>query len=387
MNIENISKYIEFNYDKEDIYKVSLATGYPGIALLLNETYKYTNDFKYYEACNKYLSNTISLIQRNPMYSTSLFSGSMGILFALATCSNSGENYKNITTQLLNEYDSIFDVLYSDLKNQIYNMSVSKEKFDLINGASGTLLCLLHILDIYGSEIHLRLNFWITKLTQLLESLIINKINNNISGDFLSDLGMSHGISGSINIIAASYERGFTSSTLPKTLQQSKDFLINSIHFHQNSYIIPNVLDNNSLIHRDAWCYGTPGVSFVLYNIAHTLKDENTIDISKFLAKETLQRSKKQRKLISPTFCHGYSGLAIINKILKNQELENYFYQLIKNTKKNNYKFMFKDFEYYQGTYKYIDSVSLLEGSAGVLLTLLSQEKFNSLWYKLFCFS
>ena len=387
LNIETIKKNIELNYGKEDIYKVSLATGYPGIALLLNEAYEYSNDFKYYEICNEYLSSTISLIQRHPMYSTSLFTGTMGILFTLATCSNNGSNYKNITIQLLNEYDSVFDTLYVDLKKQIYNTSMSKENFDLVHGASGTLLCLLHILDIYGSKIHLKLSYWIHKLTNLLEHLIINKLNNKIYGEFFSDLGVSHGISGTINVLNASYKRGFTSSTLLQTLQQSKDFLINSIIFYHNSYIIPNTLDNKPLTHRDAWCYGTPGVSLVLYNIGHTLKDENTINISKFLSSETLQRSSNQRKLISPTLCHGYSGLAIINKVLQNDKLEKYFYKLIENSKEPSAEFLFKDLEYRENGYEYIDSSSLLEGSAGVLLTLLSKKNFNSPWYKLFCFN
>ncbi|MDE9751763.1 lanthionine synthetase C family protein [Staphylococcus delphini] len=385
-NLEISKKNIEFNYGEETIYKVSVATGYPGIALLLYETYKYTNDIKYYKLCNEHLSETINIIQANPMYSTSLFSGTMGILFVLATCSDGGSNYRNITTQLLNEYDNIFDEIYSTLNKQVYNITKSIENFDLVNGVCGSLVCLLHISDVYGSEIHANLNTWIEKLTIFVESLINNKLKYKVKGGFFSDLGVSHGISGAINVLNASYNRGFMSTTTLNTLKKSRDFLIESIIFHRNSCFIPNTLDDNMLNHRDAWCYGTPGVSFVLNNISRTLYDEKAISISKFLSRETLRRTKEERKIISPTFCHGYSGIAIINKILQNEELEKCFYKEIINSKNSYAEFIFRDIEHQDNGYEYKDSVSLLEGSSGVLLTLLSRNKFHSLWYKLFCF-
>lgn len=387
-NLNIVKENIEYHYGHEDAFKVSIATGYPGIALLFYEAYLYTNDFKYYQWCNMYLKETIEIIEKDPMYSTSLFDGSMGVLFALATCSDDGKNYKNITSQILQEYENVFNSTYSDINNKIRKREFDKEEFDLIYGVSGTLLSLLHISDTYGSHINQNLNIWIRKLTNILETVLEEALNSiNITNDnIFNDLGVSHGITGIINIVNAAFNRNFKSAKTYTLLEKSKDLLLNSIAHSEESYLIPNFLLDENLSHRDAWCYGTPGVSFVLYHLGVTLNNNQIMHISKKLAQETLKRPKSKRKLISPTICHGYSGLIIINKLLRNNLVEDYFRNEVDKVKDHKYKFMFKDIEYFENDYIKKDYVGLLEGSAGVLITLLSDKQFNSLWYKLFCF-
>lgn len=388
-DIDTINKNIEKNFGSHDIYKVSLAHGYPGIALLFNEAYKTTGDTFYYQYCYSYLNETLNLIKANPMYSTSLFTGIMGYLFTLATCSNEGENYKKVTIQLLQEYENIFNSVCNETYNELYNNVFSKDKLDLIDGVSGNLLSLLHVYDTYGN-IHNNLTKWIMKITNLLEILIKKTINNDDCNyeNITTDLGLSHGIAGVINVVNASFKRGFGSENLYKTLLKSKKFLLSLIVKYENSYIIPNFkpFSNNTISHRDAWCYGTPGVSIVLYNLGVNLNDAKAIKMSKKLAKETLKRSKDVRLLISPTLCHGYSGIAIINKVLGNHKISNFYFNQIEKSKNDNLAFLFEDLDYNGQHYVYNDNIGLLEGSSGVIMTLLSKKMFNSLWYKLFCF-
>ncbi|MEJ7530141.1 lanthionine synthetase C family protein [Staphylococcus hominis] len=389
-DIKLVNKNIEDNIGSDVIFKISLAYGYPGIALLFNEAYKLTKNIDYYEYCHNYLSETLNLIKHNPMYSTSLFTGVMGYLFTLASCSNDGENYRNISYQILDEYNAFFNVSLNEVNIALLNKDFSKDSFDIINGAAGTLLSLLHIYDIYGN-LHYNLEKWIQSLTNLLEKLIIKSISNNYPEheNVLTDLGVSHGITGIINIVNAAFKRDFGSYTLHNTLLRAKNFLLSLIEKYESSYIIPNFrhFSKENLNHRDAWCYGTPGVAMVLYNLGINLKDKEIINTSKKLASETLKRNKSTRLLISPTLCHGYSGIAIINKYLGNFYVEDYYYNQIENSKNTNLRLMFRNIDYNGENFVYDDNLGLLEGSSGVLLTLLSKKGFNSTWYKLFCFA
>ena len=164
----------------------------------------------------------------------------MGYLFTLATCSNEGKNYRTITYQLLEEYSKVFNISFHEISNAFLSNEFSKDIFDIINGASGTLLSLLHVYDIYG-DIHYNLTQWIQKLTNLLEELIKQSIKeNNFTHESITvDLGVSHGITGVINIVNASFKRGFGTKSLYSTLLQSKTFLLSLIEKYENSLIIP----------------------------------------------------------------------------------------------------------------------------------------------------
>ena len=104
----------------------------------------------------------------------------------------------------------------------------------------------------------------------------------------------------------------------------------------------------------------------VLYNLGISLKDNDIIASGKKLARETLKRDKDIRFLISPTLCHGYSGIAIINKILGNYKVAEYYFNQIENSKNNNLKYYISDT---QG--------NILSMSDN-LKTLLSKVKFDN---------
>ena len=106
-DIDLIDDYIHKAYGEETIYKVSLITGYPGIAMTLFSIYQHTKNFKYYKLANKYLEKTIDLISSVPIYSTSLFEGAFGVIFSLLICSDSGNNCSDIVKGLLLEYKKI----------------------------------------------------------------------------------------------------------------------------------------------------------------------------------------------------------------------------------------------------------------------------------------
>lgn len=298
-NIDIVDDYIHRAYGKEPIYKVSLITGYPGIAMTLFSIYQHTKNFKYYKLANKYLEKTIDLISSVPIYSTSLFEGAFGVIFSLLICSDLGNNYSEIIKSLLSEYKKIASDEIRDLKKNIKEGKVESQDYDIVSGCSGTLSVLLLATDIYPS-LYDYLNIEISQLSSILEKLVYeyNEIDNE-QNTLFSDLGYAHGMPGVINILCNSYKRGYKTS-------KTKDILINSISKLNRSLKIDNGTiyiptdTNNTNNFRDAWCYGMPSVAYTIYNIAKTFQISSLLELSQNLLYQTWLRKEYETKLISP---------------------------------------------------------------------------------------
>ncbi|WP_343109632.1 lanthionine synthetase C family protein, partial [Salmonella enterica] len=329
-DISLINDYLESEYGKESIYKVGLATGYPGISIMLYEAYKITGNHDYYNRANVYLSETIKIISSSPMYSTSLFSGSFGVIFALTHCSDNGRNYFNIIHSLLSQYDYIYEQQYNEVSNSINQKIFDDFLYDTISGYSGILNTLLYVKDKYGDKIHEKLHNHIINCITILEKIVVLAIHNDNfkEKNILNNLGMAHGITGVINSLVSAYNRGFDKQSNDFTLKEVRNFYLNNIK--EVNYIkrIPNFV-NEELNHRDAWCYGTPGVAFCLKKISELMKDKDLNKISMELLNTTLQRNVDERGLISPTLCHGYSGIIAIAKNLDAKNIVDYYHQKI----------------------------------------------------------
>ena len=253
-NIDNVDSYINNLYGPEPIYKASLITGYPGIAISLFAIYKETNNFEYYELCNKYLEKTIELINDTPMYSTSLFEGAFGTIFSLLVCSDSGSNYSNIIKNLLFEYKKISKNEIDRLRTKLKNNNIQFYEFDIISGCAGTLSLLLLATDIFPE----------------------------LSETILSNLGYAHGIPGIINTLCNSYKRGYGIIKTKKILEQSIFTLLQNLKLENGTIYIPNDIESPN-DYRDAWCYGLPSVAYTIFNVSSTLKNKSLIELSESL--------------------------------------------------------------------------------------------------------
>lgn len=389
-NIQFAKECIEKVNGSENIYKVALATGYPGIALLFYEMYKKTENVNYYYTCHKYLKESISMINSEPLYSSSLFEGSFGIIFALTTCSDNGENYQNIVFQLLDSYEDVFENQYKDLKETIASQNYSIYKFDLITGIAGTLLSLLHVYDTYKMpENYFKIYEMINKITNILEQVLEKfNANNNSKNELLENLGMSHGIVGIINTLASSYKRGFGNKSLKNELHKSFFKLKKLIKIDNGLFYVPFTI-NSPELYRDAWCYGSPGVAICLNNLGTVLHQSKMKKLAKVLLRETFYKNEEMTKLASPTICHGYSGILVISNLLKEIELQYKYKNKIKNEEVENSNIPYKDYTYEQAndSFSYLDDVGILTGCSGVYLSLLFLEGPYSKWYKILAMS
>lgn len=382
-----INNYLELEYGNDNVYKVGLATGYPGISIMLYEAYKVTNNQEYYNTANVYLSETIKLISNEPMFSSSLFSGSFGVIFSLVYCSDNGKNYSGIVSSLLDQYDKIFEEHSYEVLNCIKKEVFDDYFYDVISGYSGILNTLLFTKDKFGEKIHPNLNMYINRSINILENIVSLAIHNDHfeEENILNNLGMAHGITGIINSLIASYNRGFDQQNKNVTLKDIKYFYLRNITKVNGIKRVPNFI-NKKMNHRDAWCYGSPGVSFCIQQLSILMKDESLHNISKELLNTTLQRSIDERGLISPTLCHGYAGMLIIGKQMNNEKIVEYYYQKIMESFNTDFEFAFTDVSIKNNKLLQTKSISLLEGSTGIILAILSLENMKSDAHKFMIF-
>ncbi|MBJ6365070.1 lanthionine synthetase C family protein [Staphylococcus hominis] len=367
-DIDLIDDYIHKAYGEETIYKVSLITGYPGIAMTLFSIYQHTKNFKYYKLANKYLEKTIDLISSVPIYSTSLFEGAFGVIFSLLICSDSGNNYSDIIKSLLLEYKKIASDEIRDLKKNIKEGKVESQDYDIVSGCAGTLSVLLLATDIYPS-LYDDLYIEISELSNILEKLVdeYNEIDNE-QNTLFCDLGYAHGMPGVINILCNSYKRGYKTSKTKDILISSISKLNKSLKINNGTIYMPTDTNNTNNF-RDAWCYGIPSIAYTIYNIAKTFQISNMLELSQNLLYQTWLRKEYETKLISPTLCHGFSGIVIISLIMNNEDLANKYIDKINNTDVDDKDLLFFDINSNSSLTK---DIGLLNGNSGILLTMLS---------------
>ncbi|MEN8907955.1 MAG: lanthionine synthetase LanC family protein [Clostridiales bacterium] len=139
---------------------------------------------------------------------------------------------------------------------------------------------------------------------------------------------------------------------------------------------------------RDAWCYGSPGLAYSLMYASKILNDSYLYEISCTSLKNSLIR---KNEIFSPTFCHGYAGLAYISYKFNLLTKENIFLEesdklleRIMSFYDQNNCFGFCNIEKIGNRIKKLNSISLLDGSIGVLLTILKSNKNNTIWDSIF---
>ena len=135
---------------------------------------------------------------------------------------------------------------------------------------------------------------------------------------------------------------------------------------------------------RASWCYGSPGIARAMYLGGKAVDDEDSIILSLKAIDGLTKMNINQWRLNSPTVCHGYAGLLAvmeamymdtgnINYIKCINKLEN----ILLNFYKEDSIFGFMNIdtkEVDNGVYKIIeeDKITLLQGSIGVILSLLA---------------
>ena len=130
--------------------------------------------------------------------------------------------------------------------------------------------------------------------------------------------GLAHGIPGPLAVMALGLEAGLPVEGLREAVARTAQWLVR--HQSRDQYginwptVVPyceggkveqNQLDSS----RAAWCYGAPGVARSLWLAGRALGDDDLQQLAVQGMEAIYRRPIDERRIDSPTFCHGVAGL------------------------------------------------------------------------------
>lgn len=141
---------------------------------------------------------------------------------------------------------------------------------------------------------------------------------------------------------------------------------------------------------RQSWCYGSVGISSLIYRSAVIRNDNNVSNDMYSNLIKIASLNERNYGLESPIICHGYAGVLIAFLSIYTEKKNKLLYQrivslirLILESYHPESLYGFKDTTYEKlkdGSFrrKKVDNNSFLEGSTGIVLTLLSAINKNT---------
>lgn len=287
----------------------------------------------------------------------------------------------NDDIDFLNELDPI---LY---KQMIYD--VRHNNYEFLHGAIGTGLYFLS-----RFEKNKESAIYLERLITELENTGISCENNTIkwistlnfeTGQKGCDISMSHGMSGLVAFLIKLFLLGFEVGRVKKLLVGVINYILKQVTYKEGnlSYFPTHSKEGNYGLpfSRLAWCYGDLSIAHALLRASIVMNDNELGNIALKILFHSCNRLDLQSNGVYDTgLCHGTSGIAHIfwnlylnTHIQKFKDVSAYWiHQTTQMMEIYSDRFNLKSYK--TGEYgKYANSVSLLEGLAGVGLALLSQ--------------
>lgn len=384
--IEYVEEVLALN---ETYYKpCSVAVSYPALCVLFSELNYNFPQYNFDVCAHRYLERVNNSLLQNNIYDISLFDGLCGVGFAANCMSDNGKQYqsfiRNLNEHILNIADrnmlkykkmplneTIYDIMYglTGIVNYLLNFkSESRVKNTLSN-------ILQYLVDICTTSID-----GVPKFAIRVNQSQMFSLSNNSRMRYVN-LGVAHGIPGILLILCKSYELGIYVDNQLEAIKYLSEYIFNNCVKNNNTIFwesqkIIGIENYEAVPARDAWCYGTPGVAYSLL-IASKLLDNDEMNK---LAIDAMKLSlNRLREVISPTFCHGLSGLCCLARKFHEHTNDNYFYEMYIKLLKNildlysdQYPFGFINKEVEKGQITNKNEIGLLIGTTGVILTILS---------------
>ncbi|QMS95782.1 lanthionine synthetase C family protein [Streptococcus equinus] len=389
--ISDFDKKLVVNKDRFEL--MTLSSGLPGMIFLCSELYELTKDEYYFSKIDSYIIFMVNQLKSQGVFSDSLFSGAAGIGICLLHLINYNSNYQN----LINSLNNFIDYYTSKKIDEINVSSISPTDYDIIEGISGVLIYLLQLPDDCLKDLKLSIVNFLSDLVLInpqYTGFYVESVNqmSDTESKFYPDgslnFGVAHGLAGVGVALCYAKLRGVFTGKSIMSIQRLVTFY--------EKYELPNHmwkegLDRNELLLesvpnfvnefiRDAWCYGSPGISlFYLYS-GIVLEDSELIEKACRILKTAVKRGNGLEQSI---LCHGYAGLVEIcftfRNVLKNnkfdKEIEILYSQLLAGYDKRR-RLGFDTSTEFEGL-RCEENIGFLDGIIGILLTMLHLNSLN----------
>lgn len=123
------------------------------------------------------------------------------------------------------------------------------------------------------------------------------------------DLGMAHGISGVIGLLARAVDSGLAPEAAPRLLRGAVPWLLSCRRPADGGSAFPDLDSRREESCRSAWCYGDPGVASALFAAGRALGEAGWEREALAVALHDCARPLAGTGVVDPCICHGAAGL------------------------------------------------------------------------------
>ncbi|NOU16126.1 MAG: lanthionine synthetase C family protein [Bacteroidales bacterium] len=375
-----VSKIHEIAFLFEKRIKIEndfLFTGKLGISLFCFNYGRLFNNDKFIEIGYKYLEKSFKAINSS-ISGYSLSNGICGFYWLLKEL----EKEEFITKEIFENWNIIEESLV-----QRINYEINTKNWDFLHGIMGIVWCFFKFNQVLLREFSL-------PLLEQFESQGINlddgsiawhayKVNHDKSVNKIYSMGLAHGIPGIILILSNLTKYNIESNISKELLNRSFLFIKNHpLDFEKFNYYFPQYIDlpdgTYSSRNRLAWCYGDLGLGFGLFKGGLNYSNNEMSKLGlKVLMNCSTKKSFEETLTVDAGFCHGTVGNAhIFNRlyqetnIIEFKKAAQFWYE--KTLQFATFNNGCAGYKSYDSDNKWIKNYGLLEGAAGIGLSLMS---------------
>lgn len=389
---------------------LTLANGLPGTALLYGELAR--TDETWRQVAHRHITAAGQAMNSAP--SRGLFSGPAALLAAAQTCAGPEGHYGSLRRKLAawvaQDQTERLHVFAEQARSG--RTGVDWAAYDIVNGLSGTARLLLDSAADpaeAGPEVEAALKASLRHLVRITEPARVDghdvpgwwvPVERQISerdretyprGDF--NLGMAHGIAGPLAVLCSAVESGREVPGTREAIHRIADWLIGwTLHDEAGPYWPARAgWDDETapdrpgaLFTRTAWCYGTPGVAAALYRAGSIVNRPQWCAAATKALRAALRRDESLWAIEGATVCHGYAGLLrVLTRVNESAEDPELLAGCRRLTGKllecadEEAPFGFRHLMRFPAAarspipHRAVDTAGMLEGAAGVALSLL----------------
>ncbi|QBD75435.1 hypothetical protein EPA93_05225 [Ktedonosporobacter rubrisoli] len=281
----------------------------------------------------QHLRQAAAWTQQMPFETPGLFGGTCSLLLPLHWLSAGGTRYQKTLAHIRQQLCE--QILQRRWRRADEEGGVADSDYDVISGAAGTLAGLL-LLEHPGEqekqaiEVLLAYLTWLAAPDQPLgkerwyapPALLPTEQHRASYPEGCFNCGLAHGIAGPLAALSLAWRSGYRYPGL----QEAISFLSNWLLRHQISdswgCSWPPAIPYAAALAAEqwqavpgthaGWCYGAPGIAYSLWQAGEALPDEGLRQKAREAVEAALRRPPAERRLHSPTLCHGKAGLLLI---------------------------------------------------------------------------